>query len=177
MSMRCAGRRPGARGFTLIELAITIVIVGMIAGVFLHYVNEGTRMFQQVDARRELTAQARAAVLRTLREVRQVRSATDVILATPAQFQFYGVDDSLYAIAWDGTPGGTVSFSRGGVSAALSARVDSLAFTYFRSDGMPAVPTVSPLSTDIHRVGIYVRLRSGGDVVAVRSATYLRNVP
>jgi len=156
---------------------ITIAVAGIMAGVFVHYVGEGTAMLTQVDTRRVLTADARQALLRTLREVRQVRSATDIIVATPTRMSFRSVDDSLYTIAWNGVPGSDLSFSRGPVTVTLTTAVDSLAFAYTKSDGTLAAPIVSPSSTDIHRVSVYLRLREGNDAITVKTATYLRNVP
>lgn len=170
-------RRVAAAGFTMVELVITVAVLGVIAGVFVHYVDEGTRMFEQVDARREMTAEARGAMLRLLREIRQVRSATDVLVATPTRLQFVGVDDSTYAIDWSAAPGAPLTFARGATSVALVAAVDSFALDYRREDDQPAAPLVAPSPTDVRRVGVYLRLRSGGHVVALRSGTWLRNVP
>ncbi len=172
-------RRPrgGTAGFTLVELVITVAVLGVIAGVFVHYVDEGTRMFEQVDARREITAEARGAMLRLLRTVRQVRSATDVLVATPQTLSFRAVDDSVYTVAWAGTPGAPLVFTRGATSVALVAAADSFALDYRREDGQPAAPVVAPSPTDVRRVGVYLRLSRGGHRVAMRSGTWLRNVP
>jgi prepilin-type N-terminal cleavage/methylation domain-containing protein len=170
-------RRRGERGFTLIELVIVVTVVGVIAGLFVRYLNEGTRMFEAVDTRKSLTMEARQAMIRTIREIRQVRSSSDVLAADASNLSFYGVDDSLYAFHYPGVPGADLTFQRGAVSGAAATDVDSLAFEYVKNDGSPAAPLVSPDETDIYRVRVLLRLRRGDQSVVLCAGTYLRNVP
>jgi prepilin-type N-terminal cleavage/methylation domain-containing protein len=86
-------------GFTMIELVIVIAVLGVIAGLFVRYLGEGIRMYEAVDARKELTMEVRQALIRTVREIRQVRSAADVLAANANNFSFYGVNDSLFALS------------------------------------------------------------------------------
>lgn len=169
-----AGRRRS--GFTMIELVIVISIVGIIAGLFVRYLGEGIRMYESVDARKELTMEVRQALIRTVREIRQVRSAADVVAADANNFSFYGVNDSLFALSYSGTPGDDLTLQRGTASATIAAGVDSLAFAYTKNDGTPAAPLLSPSNTDIYRVSVFLRLAGQGETVAVASGTFLRNV-
>lgn len=169
-------RRGANGGFTLVELVIVIVVAGLIAGTFVRYITEGTRMFEQVDTRKELMMEARQALMRTVREIRQIRSSVDVVAADATNLAFFGVQDSLVSFSWTGLPGDGLLMTRGALTAAVAASVDSLAFSYLKVDGTAAAPLVSPSTTDIYRVGIFLRLARGSDVVAVQTATYIRNV-
>jgi prepilin-type N-terminal cleavage/methylation domain-containing protein len=164
------------KGFTLVELVLVIMIMGILAGVFVKYIDEGNRMFDQVDDRRELRQDARAALVRMVREIRQLRSSGDVITADATNLSFYGVDDNLYAINFSGVPGESLALQRGSTPNLLAEDVDSLAFGYYCGDGTAAVPLVSPNDTDIRRVTIFLRLRKGGTAVSLMTGTQLRNL-
>jgi prepilin-type N-terminal cleavage/methylation domain-containing protein len=169
-------RDRGARGFTLVELVLVISIMGVLAGVFVKYIDEGNRMFDQVDARRELRQDARAALVRMVREIRQLRSASDVLTADTVSLSFYGVNDSLYTINYSGVSGESLMFQRGSLSNVLATHVDSLAFDYYQNDGTAAVPLVNPSDTDIYRVTIFLRLLKGNTAVSLKTGTHLRNL-
>jgi len=115
------------------------------------------------------------ALIRLVREVRQVRSSTDVLIAQPSSMTFYGVNDSLVGISWD-PPSRRVALQRGSSTWTVAADADSFALSYFKEDGTPAAPLVSPDVTDVFRVGIYVRLKRRTTAVALETATYLRNM-
>ena len=164
------------RGFSLVELVIVIAVVGILAGSFVAYVEQSVNMFETVDNRKEITMEARQAMLRIIREVRQIRDNTSIVSANANGISFFGVADSLYTLTYSGTPGTNLMFQRGAVSAAIATGVDSLSIQYFKSDGTAAVPVVSPGVTDVHRVSVYLRLASGGDKVSFSTETFLRNL-
>ncbi len=58
-------------GFTLIELVITIVVVGIIAGVLFPVIYYGAESYRQQVARTELMSRGRLALERMSREIRQ----------------------------------------------------------------------------------------------------------
>ncbi len=174
--MQAISRGHHPLGFTLVEIILVIVILGIVAGTFVRYLQAGNRMFDQVNGRKELLQEGRAALLRVVREIRQVRSSADVIFADTENFSFYGVDDNRYRISFSGTPGDDLMFGRGLNEQILASDVDSLAFEYVKSDGTAAVPLVSPNETDIFRVTISLRLAKMGTEVSLKTGTYLRNL-
>lgn len=153
-----------------------MTLLSIMAGVFIRYFDEGNRLFQQVDAQKELLQEGRMVLWRVVREVRQVRSGQDVLVADMENLSFYAMGDSLIAINFAAPPAGDLTLTRGALTYSLAGSVDSLAFEYFRDDGSPAVPTVSPSSTDIHRVDIFLRLSRGPKSVSLKTGTFLRNI-
>jgi MSHA biogenesis protein MshO len=59
-------------GFTLIEMVITIVVVGILAGILAPMISQLTNAYVDTNARSELTARGRLALDRLAKEVRRV---------------------------------------------------------------------------------------------------------
>ena len=95
----------GQAGFTLIEMVITIVVIGIIAGISAMLILQAMRGYSDQDARADLTNQARLAVERMAREIREIRdcTATDITTMVPGTLAF--VDNTGAAIAYDGGNG------------------------------------------------------------------------
>jgi len=172
---RCRKLSGVERGYTLVELVLAILLLSLAAGVFVGAFQEGNAMYDTVEARKELVQEGRAALLRVLREIRQVRSAQDVTVAQQERVAFYSVTDSLLDISFSGASG-ELSLTRGSKQWVMASAVDSFALTYLKNDGTAAVPLVSPNSTDIFQVKVFLRLSRGGKSVSLEGGTYLRNL-
>jgi prepilin-type N-terminal cleavage/methylation domain-containing protein len=127
-------RLRGELGVTLIELVITIVIIGIIAGITGLLLLSGAQDYAALDTRAELTNQGRLSIERMARELRLIRSATaaDIPTMTAAALSF--VDLSGNAVAY-ASGGGSVT--RNGVALASSGSA-TLAFSYFQKSGAVA---------------------------------------
>ncbi|MEO5657580.1 MAG: type II secretion system protein, partial [Nitrospiria bacterium] len=127
--------RRGQEGFTLIELVITIVLVGIIAGVGALFLQQGVRAYISADARTDLTNQGRLAIERMAREIRTIRSRTNADIpgcCSATALSFYDVAGNRidYAVA-----GGTVTRN---LTPLASGEAVVLGFLYYRTDGTPA---------------------------------------
>ena len=136
MSGRTGGARRRHEGFTLIELVITIVLVGIMAGIGALLLREGTRAYISADVRADLTNQGRVAIERMAREIREIRSRTNADIpgccsATTLSFNDIAGNPIAYDVA-----GSTV---RRNLTALASGDAVSLSFTYYQSNGTPAV--------------------------------------
>lgn len=72
-------RIPNSKGFTLIEIVLTIVLVGILAGVAAVIIMQGARSYSTEQSRGEAHEQARFALDRMAREVRLIRSCAAII--------------------------------------------------------------------------------------------------
>jgi type II secretory pathway pseudopilin PulG len=122
------------RGSTLVELIITIIVVGIIAGIISVLMLQGVRAFTAQDTKASITTQGRFAVERMARDIRTIRSRTaaDIPILTAATLSF--VDTAGNAIVYT-SGGGTVT--RNGTALA-SPNATALSFSYFQQNGAVA---------------------------------------
>jgi len=125
----------GARGFTLIELIMTLMIVGVLGAMGASLMSTGFRTY---FAGRELAQDAAGgtlAVERMTRDLRTIRSATaaDIPTMGGAAITFVDVDGNSVSYALGG--GSLTRSENGGAAQPLAANVNNLAFTYLQNDG------------------------------------------
>lgn len=94
-------------GFTLIEIVLTIALVGIVAGVAAVIIMQGTSSYSTGRSRLEAHEQARFALERMSREVRQVRSRSaapvdDIITMTAANLEFIDVNGTQIGFRLNG---------------------------------------------------------------------------
>ncbi|HET9251044.1 MAG TPA: prepilin-type N-terminal cleavage/methylation domain-containing protein [Candidatus Eisenbacteria bacterium] len=164
-----------APGFTLMELTIVIVIVGISAVVFAFAFRESMRAYELIDTETDLAQQARYAEERVTRHVLRTPTA-GIRAASSTSITLLDPDSSVIRIAWDGVKGSDLVLTRGGIAAPLASHVDSLAFTYHGTDGRPLAPgrAGSMELRRLRRVSMFLRLEQGGHAVAATGAAALR---
>jgi prepilin-type N-terminal cleavage/methylation domain-containing protein len=88
-----------AKGFTLLELVITLLLVGLVAGMLAPFYRQAGEMFADTRARTELTAKGRLALERLSRELREAHPGQ--IQATANSLRFLQLQD-LLALTFQG---------------------------------------------------------------------------
>jgi len=163
-------------GFTLAELTIVIVVVSIAAFLFAGMFLEAIRSYQFVDTEKGMLQEARYAEERISRELKRVRGNTFVTQATSRALTFVDRDSATVAFSWTGVKGDPLVYTKNGTPQTLASGVDSLAFTYWKSNGAAATPIVAPAATDIWRVAVHLRLAKGGQTVSAATATFVRSL-
>lgn len=153
-----------------------IVVVSIAAFVFTGMFLEAVRSYEYVDAEKGMLQEARYAEERISRELKRVRGNTFITQATPRAFTFVDRDSATVAFSWTGVPGDPLLYTKNGTARTLASGVDSLAFSYWKSDGTSAAPVVAPSATDIWRVSVHLRLAKGSQKVSAVAAAFLRSL-
>lgn len=110
--MRLQRSRPTIEsGFTLIELVITIVVVGIIAGVLFPVIYFGTESYRQQVARTELQSRGRLAMERITREIRQAVPNTVRISTTASADDTLEFGRTVFLSRYVAISGGSAPFT------------------------------------------------------------------
>jgi len=163
-------------GFSLAEVTIVIVIVSVAAFVFSGMFLEAVKSYQFVDVEKGMLQEARYAEERISRELKRVRGSTFITTATARTLTFVDRDSSTISFSWTGTPGDPLLYTKNGTPRTLASGVDSLAFSYWKSDGTAAAPVTAPAATDIWRVAVHLRLAKGAQKVSAVTAAFVRSL-
>ena len=159
-------------GFTIIELILTMLILGIIAAVVSQFALQGIRSYSTEQDRGNAHSQARLAVERVVREARSIRSCADIV----------GAANPSATLSFTDVTGAAVVFSVAGGN--LTRGVDTLAqgvtasslqpFWFLKKDG--ATPTTSCTTPDdIWFVEIDLTCAEGSESLRLRSRVHPRN--
>ena len=154
------------RAFTLIELVIVIVIVGITAGMAVPTVLHSVDSWLLVKEERDLLANSRVSLNRMVREIRQIKDTDSITTFTSGQFAFVDIDDN----AIDFSQSGNQLLRNSDVLTRRLKTSGGLTFTYLDSDDI-----VTADKNDVYIVRINLVLESNNVEVDVRSAVNLRN--
>src|SRR3990172_2756306 len=166
--------RKGIEGFTLIEIVVVCVLIGIIAAVIIPPLHQGVQSFAVTEARGDLTSQARQAATRMIRELRNIQKKADntpniTTGANATSITFVDVLDNTITFSLSGS-----TLQRN--SNALVDQVSSLQFRYF--NGSNAELTTLPLSAtdrdNVRRIMVTLTLADGSLAVSVTEQAFLR---
>ncbi len=140
MIRRCSiAFRPA--GFTLIEVVMTLIVMGVLATIGASVMSRG---FLSYFVGREIAqddAQGRLALERMARELRNVRSTADLTIGVQDQISFTDVDGN--PIAYRRNASSQLERSQNGVAGTylpLADNVSALTISYLHTDGFIAEP-------------------------------------
>lgn len=162
------------KGFTIIELVITMVLIGIVAYIAADAMSTGFKAFFVTDNRKEALDQARIAMERMTREIRNVRSSSDIGTANPTEFCFINIEGTRVSFRYSANAitreEPAVCPGSGGNTLANS--VTGFSFSYLQSNGSPD-PT-PPNNTK--RITINLTTTISGESVTLQSEVWPRNL-
>jgi prepilin-type N-terminal cleavage/methylation domain-containing protein len=153
-------------GVTLIELVITIVIVGIIAGTTAILLLTGVREYVAQDARSSITSQGRLGIERMAREIRLIRSRTaaDIPIMTAATLSFVDISGNAVVYA-----SGAGAVTRNGTVLA-SASNATLTFSYLQQN-----ETAAATAAQVWVIQLDLTFGTGSETQSFRVRVHPRN--
>jgi prepilin-type N-terminal cleavage/methylation domain-containing protein len=148
-------KKKNAEGLTLIEIVITISIIGIISAGCMLYIRQVIDLWDFTSFRNEVVSPVRIALTRMARDIRQVNDTLSVYFANSTKFQF------------NDTKGANIVYYLSNSNLmrnndTLAGGVSSLNLTYYGLTNQPIVnPKVAPLATDILRIKVRINVFSG----------------
>ena len=161
-------------GFTLIELVMVIVILGILAAFVGPVLFNAMRSYQSVQTGVETQAKMRYAVERMARELREVRRQTtdatflDVTSMTASSIAFFKTDGTEVII---NVAGNQVNLAYSTLAGTLTDQVASFSLAYFQQDASTPAATAASISF----VEIGMTLSEGTNLFPARVRVDLKN--
>ncbi|MBI5561491.1 MAG: type II secretion system protein [Deltaproteobacteria bacterium] len=174
-------KRRCAKGFTLIETVMSIVILGIVAVTAGLLIYQGTRSYGEMDRMRGLTAQATLASERMARELMTMRcsnsnatrclpTASDITVMTGQEVRFVNSNNEGRGLRLDGAANAVKlrqGINNGDPEDALAGKVSGLTFTYLDRSNASAASAV-----DVWTVLMDITLTDGNQSVSIRGRAH-----
>jgi prepilin-type N-terminal cleavage/methylation domain-containing protein len=162
---------PNSKGFTLVEIVITIVLIGILSGIAAMIILQGVRAYSDEQTRSDVHYQARLAVERMAREIRMTRSTTDITTFTASDLRFTKVDGSISGFNWSNP---TLNRWNGAGNDVLASGVTAFSFSYYRNDGVTLAALPADLSL-LWFIDISMTDTQGSETLQMRTRVHPRN--
>lgn len=171
------------RGFTLVEMVISIMLIGILGAAAAMAIGQGVRASVESQTRVDTLSKLRMATERMAREIRQVRrdpatvTQYDILTRTSTALSFRRLDNdgtSVRTVSLNGAapPILTLGYDSPAGTPTLTDQVSSVSFTYWQSDGV----TASTTNADLAFIDINLVLNdSFGNAFSQRTRIALRN--
>ena len=160
-----------SRGFTLVEIVITIVIVGIISGIAAMVILQGAKAYSVEQSRSDVHYQARLALERMGREIRMVRSRTvaDIPMMNPTLFLY--TDSQGIQMGFRLNAGAAQRTEDNGTTwQTLATGVTALNFSYLQQDDVTAATAPT-----LWLVVIDMTSQQGSETLQIRTRVHPRN--
>ncbi len=163
------------KGYSLIELIMTLVLLGILTWVGIAVMLSGTDAYIFFNQRKDILSDARLGLDRMSREIRMIKDTTSIITANQETFSFIDTSDTAITFTLSS---GVVNRIANGVTNSLLGNVNSLTFTYYDSSDNPILSAiVAPSNTNVRRIRIDINMSSASsNTVNIQSDVWPRNL-
>jgi prepilin-type N-terminal cleavage/methylation domain-containing protein len=167
--MRTYQKQRQTNGFTLLELVVVIMIIGVIAGIGTKILSSGFTGFFDNKNLAEANWQALVSLERLQRDLRAIRSPADITTATATSLVFNNTSGNQITYTLSGS---TLTRQTNSNSAqVLADGVGSLAFSYYDNNGQ----TTATLNL-IRQITIALNITLDNTNYSASTAVYPRNL-
>ncbi len=155
-----------SRGFSIVELAIVIALVSILAGFFVVVINAGIKSSLYQDKQAALMTDSYSALKRMTREIRATRNNASITIFTTSEYSFIDVGGN----AIDYKQSGTNLLRNTDVLLTDVTSPGGISFTYLNDTGV-----ATSVASTIRLVNIVLAVSSGSNKVKLQSAGRVRN--
>lgn len=163
-AVRCTLYAVRARGFTLIELVLTITLISVIAFIFSSIISTGVDAYFFTSDRKDASQEARVALERMTQELKVIRGAGSIAAAAPDAISFVKLD------------GEEVNFSLSGTDLVRNGNILADGVTSFALDYYDRAGNETSVPADIWRIAIDLETSERNESVRLRTAVHPRNL-
>lgn len=174
------------KGFTLIELVITVVLIGIVLFIVANSLYTGINAYLTTDKRKESLDQARIAMERMTREIRLVNAIVngasvvpDVSIANATTFSFTDVTGAALSFTLET---GNIKRTSGATTVILANGVSSIGDSVFATgifsyiiNGSPT-PTQTPAIPQIKRIMMGFKTTTDNESIQLKSEVWPRSL-
>jgi prepilin-type N-terminal cleavage/methylation domain-containing protein len=166
---------PKSNGFTLFEIIIVIVIIGIISTIAAMIIMQGVRAYSDEQSRSDVHYQTRLAMERMAREIRMARQQSEIgtaVLGTIAgnptnSFIFTDITGATITYSLTGT---TLNRTVGGIPSLLAYDVTPLEFRHYNN-----VNALTTSAASVWYIDITMTSTQGVESLQMRTRVHPRN--
>jgi prepilin-type N-terminal cleavage/methylation domain-containing protein len=154
-------------GFTMVEMVIVIVLIGIIAMTASLLIGQAAQTYQKEDNYSAITNQGRLALETMAREIRMIRSTSDITssCASTTALNFTDTNGTLVAYSFSG------STLLAGTNP-LATNLTSFGITYYDESSPPVTTTTC---SAVWNVTVSLTVAQGGDSLTMRTTIHPRS--
>lgn len=154
----------GQIGFTLIEITLVIMLLGLISVAVMRFYSSSLIATQTMQNTGDALSQARLALERMVIDIRAIRSTSDITTKTATNLVFTDINNNTFNYNLSGT--NLLCNSQ-----VLASGVNSLTFAYYDSTG-----TVTATLSSIRYIKITINVTKNNTDFTLTTSVYLREM-
>jgi prepilin-type N-terminal cleavage/methylation domain-containing protein len=170
-------RRTEDKGFSLIELVATLLVLGLMTSFAVPYLSNGARVYNDTSAALQTASKLRYAserMARELREIRNVGGNFDIVtpVNVPGNSITFIKSDGVQVSVSDTAPTLSLAYNTlaGNANFPLTGELTSVTFNYYQADGVTQATGIG----DVAYIEFELILNNGNSY-SQRSRVALRN--